>query len=73
MITTDRNQFVGSHFTPACKDALRAEAAQRRISMSELQYLFAVEALSKLGYILPELKDKPRTPPAEPQQETAVQ
>ena len=34
MITTDRNEFVGCHFTKELKEKFRAECLRRDISMS---------------------------------------
>ena len=36
MITTERDVFVGAHFTLEQKEAFRAEAERRRVSMSAL-------------------------------------
>ena len=36
MITSDRDEFIGFHTYPQVKDALRAEAERRRVSMSYL-------------------------------------
>ncbi len=47
MITSDRDQFVGVHLRFVIKDALRAEADRRKISLSLLLSNIAEEWLEK--------------------------
>ncbi len=50
MIASSRYLFVGAHVTEPVKEALRAEAGKRSISVSLLIFKLLVAGLKKLGY-----------------------
>ena len=53
MITSDRNKFLAAHVTAPVKQALRAEAAKRDISVSRLVFELLGAKLRQLGHDLP--------------------
>lgn len=50
MITTDRNEFLGAHVTPAVKDALKEEAKKEDLSVSMLVFKLLKLSLRAKGY-----------------------
>jgi hypothetical protein len=65
MITmSERDTFIAAHVTPRTKEALRAEADSRKVSMSALIAQILVDKLEDCGHDLSAsaLEDEPMLP-----------
>ncbi len=59
---SDRDVAIGGHVTPEVKDALKAEAQRRNMSMSALIFEAIKEKLETSGVLIQRIKDSREVP-----------